>query len=300
MAMPGQGGTIMSQGENMSSQSRIGAIFDLDNTLIHGATLPILAPVLYSHGLISPFTLAQAAIGAKYYEHFGASEKLILKMKELVADIVDGWDVKEILALVEGEISPKFDPQIIRESLDRVKHHIKQGHRVVVISSSPIQLVLPVAQLFKISDVIATRIAIDENGKCTREFDEWVFGPTKVDALLRWAAQHDVDLSQSFAYSDSHTDVPLLKAVGFPTAVNPDKKLEKYARANGWEHYFFDKPIVASAEHERPLVNSPWIRAGVGAAAIASAGAAGVVLTRRLKSYEYRLAGNSSCEHWRG
>jgi phosphoserine phosphatase len=104
-------------------------------------------------------------------------------------------------------------------------------------------VVRPLGAYLGVDDVLATRAEVDEDGNYTGELAFYSYGPHKADAIRALAATHDIDLAASWAYSDSVTDEPMLRAVGHPVAVNPDKELARLARAEGWEIRKFAKPV---------------------------------------------------------
>jgi phosphoserine phosphatase len=89
---------------------------------------------------------------------------------------------------------------------------------------------------------IGTRYEVDAEGRFTGSFDgPFVYGPGKVEAMEAFAAAHGIDLTESFAYSDSLSDLPMLRAVGHPVAVNPDPPLAEIAREEGWQTMRFEQ-----------------------------------------------------------
>lgn len=265
----------------MEEAKSIGVFVDLDKTLIDGATMLILAPILREKGLISLPTLVRAGIGAKVFEVLGANERRMQKMKRVALNVADGWHHDTVEDLVRAELDALFKPKMFAEAIRIIEDHKKQGHHVVIVSSSPIELVAPVAKLFGIEDVIATRIKLDEDGRCTKEFVSFVSGVTKPVEIELVAIQLGIDLSRSFAYSDSETDIPMLSMVGNPVAINPDRKLERHARANGWEVRKFERPGVAVNKPDDSLLHNRAFQIGAGIASAAGVSVAGVALSRR-------------------
>src|SRR5690606_27446395 len=118
------------------------------------------------------------------------------------------------------------------------------GHRVVVISASPEEIVRPLCRHLGVADVIATRAAVDEEGRYTGELELYAYGPGKAEAMRAMAEEEGIDLEASYAYSDSITDLPMLEAVGHPIAVNPDSALRVIAEERGWEIRKFVSPVT--------------------------------------------------------
>ena len=129
------------------------------------------------------------------------------------------------------------------EALELMELHRAAGHRVYLVSASPEEIVLPLADLLGVDGAICSRGEVDEHGRYTGRMAFYAYGDAKATAMRELAERTGLDLSASSAYSDSATDLPMLEAVGRPVAVNPDRALAKVARERGWEVRNFIKPI---------------------------------------------------------
>jgi phosphoserine phosphatase len=164
-----------------------------------------------------------------------------------------------------------IEPIVYDEALDRIRSHQRWGHRVFIVSASPEEVVAPIAQLLGVDEAIATRAELDEHGRYSGRTERYVYAEEKVAAMREVAARDGIDLEQSWAYSDSATDIPMLAAVGHAVAVNPDRELARAARERGWqvEHFRLEVPL-------RDRVPMPAPRqAAVGGGALAAAAALG-------------------------
>jgi len=112
----------------------------------------------------------------------------------------------------------------------------------VIVSASAEAIVRPIMHLLGADGMIASRLAI-EDGRYTGEISEYNYGPSKPLAMAEMAERRGWDLAQCWAYSDSITDEPLLRAVGHPVTVNPDRALARIAREEGWEIRIFRRPV---------------------------------------------------------
>jgi HAD superfamily hydrolase (TIGR01490 family) len=124
--------------------------------------------------------------------------------------------------------------------------------RLFIISASPEEIVAPLAQYLGVDEAIASRAALDDEGRYTGDVEFWSYGPYKAEAILDAAERHGIDLDASYAYSDSATDVPMLELVGHPVAVNPDRDLARVARERDWEVRIFAQGVPL-----RERVNMP-------------------------------------------
>src|SRR5262249_17504392 len=145
--------------------------------------------------------------------------------------------------IVRETLDEVISPIVFAEALELFDQHHAAGRHVVIVSSSPAEVVAPLGEFLGADEVIATRAEIDDEGNYTGELAFYAYGPNKAEAVREIAAREGIDLASSYAYSDSITDLPMLEAVGRPVAVNPDKELARQARERGWEVRFFDRPV---------------------------------------------------------
>ena len=136
-----------------------------------------------------------------------------------------------------------------------------------IVSASPTRSSRRSPATSACDDAIATRAALDDEGRYTGEVEFYSYGPFKVDAMRELAELHDVDLASSYAYSDSVTDLPMLEAVGHPVAVNPDRGLLRAAREHDWEVVRWGREVTLRSRVAMPRP----------AQAAAGAGLAGIV-----------------------
>jgi phosphoserine phosphatase len=142
----------------------------------------------------------------------------------------------------------------------------------VIVSSAPLEVVQPLSEFLGADEAIGTRAAIDSEGNYTGELEFYAYGAHKAQALRELAARGHVNLPQSYAYSDSITDLPMLELVGHPVAVNPDKELARVARERDWEIRDFEHPVRLRDRMPVPPAG-PTMAVG-GALAAAGAGVA--------------------------
>lgn len=125
-------------------------------------------------------------------------------------------------------------PHITEGAVQRIDEHRAQGHRLVVLSAATVYVVRPLAEQLNIPDYLCTHLEV-EDGRFTGLLVEPVcFGPGKALLAEQFAARNDIDLGQSYFYSDGHEDVPMLESVGHPVVVNPDRRLRRLAKKRGW------------------------------------------------------------------
>ncbi|MEN9753443.1 MAG: hypothetical protein RL670_1134, partial [Actinomycetota bacterium] len=128
-------------------------------------------------------------------------------------------------------IKPKLWPETVRLA----QKHVREGREVWLVTASPIEVAQAIAHRLGLTGGLGTLIA-RENGVLTGELDGVALhGKAKRKAVKQLAKERNISLKRSYAYSDSHNDLPMLTAVGHPVAVNPDKILAIYAKAADWK-----------------------------------------------------------------
>ncbi|HIE21161.1 MAG TPA: HAD-IB family hydrolase [Acidimicrobiia bacterium] len=241
------------------------AFFDLDKTIIaKSSTLAFTRP-MFKAGMLGGSTLAKAGIAQAYYRAFGADHEQLEKVKEELAALTAGWDRNEVVSLVEETVDKVVTPLVYAEAMAIIDDHRRAGRRVIVISASPEEIVKPLCRYLGIDDVIATQSELDEEGRYTGRIERYVYGQGKAKAMIELAETEDIDLSASYAYSDSATDLPMLEAVGHPVVVNPDAELLAVAEERGWEIRHFESAVTLRDRLGAAAVPGAAVATGVAA-----------------------------------
>lgn len=272
-------GKVPSMTEHFSTPSdnaRVAAFFDLDKTIIATSSAYAFGREFMHNGLITHTEALQLSLAKASYMLSGHSSEHMDATRDQLAAMVAGWSVQKVHDIAVETMHTVVTPTIYAEARDLIAAHRAQGHEVVIISASASVLVKPIAEELGIEHVVATELA-EEDGRFTGEILFYCKGAAKAEALERMAQQLGVDKDASYAYSDSATDIPMLKQVGHPVAVNPDRLLKKHAADNGWETRTFKDPV--------PLFTTPSAREfGIGSAVLAGIAAlivGGVLLARQ-------------------
>lgn len=217
------------------------AFFDLDRTLLRGASGPVISEALRQVGLMSNRRLPGEGLVYRVFDIVGESRPT-MQMARQAARFAEGWargvaqEAGEVAADALVELVQPFARPIIDE-------HRAAGRLVVLATTTPYDLVKPLADHLGLDDVVATRYGERDDGTYDGTIrGEFVWGRGKLAAVRAWAAEHGVSLDSSYAYSDSYFDVPLLAAVGHPTAVNPDPRLLVQALLRRWPVLHLDVP----------------------------------------------------------
>jgi HAD superfamily hydrolase (TIGR01490 family) len=252
------------------------AFFDLDKTVIAKASMVAFGRSFYDEGLISRRLVLRGLWGQLVYMHLGASEQKLARMRESVLALTRGWDQSRVKAIVREALEQVVEPIIYAEALELIQQHQADGRPVYIVSASPEEIVLPLADYLGVDGAIASQAEVDHEGRYTGEMRRYAYGPLKADAMRELAEAEGIVLADSYAYSDSYTDAPMLEVVGHPVAVNPDRSLARLARDRQWDVRTFAHPVRL---RDRMPVPPAGPAAAVGA--LAAGVAAGVVMWRR-------------------
>ena len=262
--------------------SRAAAFFDLDKTLMAGSSGIVWARVSYEAGGISRRLMARWALDHLRYRLRGASDEAATELMAEVQELLRGTSARDLERLgprVMAGVLPRIYPQM----LDEVHAHQDAGRATFIISAAGVELVEMLARVLGMEGGIGTRYGVDADGRFTGELEgPFMYGEGKVEAMRRFAAEHEIDLADSFAYSDSASDLPMLRAVGNAVVVNPDDELLGVARGEGWRVMRFEK------------LGRRLAIAGAAATAIAAGGVGGAVVARRRSSSRVRPRGRAA------
>jgi len=244
------------------------AFFDLDKTVISKSSSLALTRPMYKAGLVTRSQLLRGAYAQLVYLLLGADEKKMDRVKESMLALTKGWERAQVEQVVREALAALIDPYIYLEALDLMELHRARGRLVFIVSSSPEEVVRPLAERLGEVEVVATRARLEED-RYTGELEFYCYGESKAEMIRDVAAARGIDLSGSYAYSDSITDLPMLEAVGHPVAVNPDRELRREAERRHWQIRDFRRPVRLRQRLPQVSAPSPGITVAV-AAAIAS------------------------------
>lgn len=207
------------------------AIFDLDNTLLGGDCEFLWTQFLASRSLVGSDYLEGIAA---YFKQYDEGSMDYVAYEEFFLRPLTNLPFPDVLDLRDRYLETIW-PRLRPWMLARVCQHQEQGHTVLVISASNHFLSRPIANMFGIDQVIGTE-AIIENGRLTGKIGaNPPFQAGKVRQLQRWLDERQMSLEDSWGYSDSHNDLPLMSCTAHPVAVTPDARLLEHALSRGWE-----------------------------------------------------------------
>lgn len=234
------------------------AFFDLDRTLLPHASGSIFARHLEAAGIHSKASSVPGAeLMVRVYDLFGET-KFNMRLARLAVKAAKGWSVEAVETAARNAVPDLIDaiPGYAKLLLDE---HKESNVKLVIASTSPGVLMRPFAEALGFDDVIGTEWIHDGEHFTGKTDGPFVWGTKKRDAITAWAEAHNVSLAQSFGYSDSYFDCPMLDVVGTAVAVNPDARLSAVAMLQGWEIRHFDAPPGVLKFAGRELQD--WMRA---------------------------------------
>ncbi len=219
------------------------AFFDLDKTILAKSSTLAFTRKFYEGGLIRRPDAVKAAYAQFVYLLSGADHDQMEQMRLYLSDLVKGWDVARVKEIVAETIDDIVDPIVYAEALELIDEHHEAGRDVIIISSSGTEVVEPIGDRLGVDLALGTQMAV-EDGHYTGEILFYAYGANKADAMQDLAAERGYSLADSYAYTDSHTDLPMLEIVGHPVATNPDSELRHIAKERDWPIVRFTKPVA--------------------------------------------------------
>ena len=192
-------------------------------------------------GLISRRQMARWGVDAMRFRMRGSTDEATEKLLGEIKQVFNGVSARQI-ARMAPEVLVGVLPRIYPEMLEEVYAHQDAGRPTFIVSAAGDELVQLLARILYMDGGIGTSYEIGDDGLFTGELGgAFMYGEGKVEAMRKFADQHDIDLGLSYAYSDSVSDLPMLRAVGIPVVVNPDDELTRIADAEGWRVMRFER-----------------------------------------------------------
>jgi len=230
---------IVPHGETPTSS--IGAVFDVDRTLLPGTTAErLFLRYLWEKRELG---LREALLTAGFtLRHLRPTPSRIVQSIRRHRPYLRGKDLAEMQQLGADCFARDICPRLAARGIEAVAAHTAQGHTTVMLSGSLWFLLQPMAEFLGINHVIATRLAVKaarapgRGPKLTTRLEgPHPYGRAKALLVTRFADDHTLDLAASYAYADHYTDAEMLALVGHPICVNPDDRLRREAEVRGWQ-----------------------------------------------------------------
>ncbi|MER6758213.1 HAD-IB family hydrolase [Micromonospora echinofusca] len=212
------------------------AFFDVDNTMMRGASIYWFARGLAARNYFTTTDLARFAWQQLRFrllatEHAGDMSQA----KEAALAFVEGWRVDDVERLAEEIFDELMAPRIWAGTRQLAQRHLDAGERVWLVSAAPVEIGRVIAARLGLTGAVGTVAEIVDGAYTGRLVGDLMHGPAKAEAVSQLAAVEVLDLARCTAYSDSCNDLPMLSMVGRGVAVNPDAALFREARQRGWD-----------------------------------------------------------------
>jgi HAD superfamily hydrolase (TIGR01490 family) len=251
------------------------AFFDVDNTIMQGASIFHLARGLHRRHFFTTREILAAAWKQAYFRLVGVEDpEHVAEARASALAFIKGHRVSELEVLSEEIFEEAMAHRIWPGTRALAQLHLDQGQRVWLVTAAPVEIARIIARRLGLTGALGT-VSEQEDGMYTgRLVGDLLHGPAKAEAVKALAEREGLDLARCSAYSDSYNDLPMLNLVGDPCVVNPDGRLRDHAKANGWRIRDYRTGRKAA-------------RLGLVAAALAGAAsgtvAAGVAVRRRVR-----------------
>lgn len=230
----------------MTDTTRTAAFFDLDRTLIAGSSAFVFARAARDAGYIRIQDFLPDVVRALKFQLVGSSDESSHSVRDRILSRVGGMNQADLVGLNEL-VLPELLGLIRPEARALLDQHHAAGRETWIVSASPIELVEPLAIALGMTGGIGTKGEVD-NGVYTGRLDgPFCYGEGKAEAITTLANERGIDLANSWSYSDSMSDIPMMEIVGNAVAVNPDAELAALSRSRGW-------PVVVFAQRSKMLI----------------------------------------------
>ena len=249
--------------------AKAAAFFDLDKTLIEGSSAIHFGRAAYRRGMVSKRQLARDLWANVQFRLRGSTDAETDALRQRILDQIAGHRVVD-LARLSPEMLAGILPRAYPQMLDVAWGHQDAGLDVYIVTAASQELADTMASVFQLDGGIGMRSEVRDGVYTGRPDGPFTYREGKAEAIREVAAERGYDLAESFAYSDWDSDLPMLRAVGHPVAVNPDSELLRVARAEGWQVMTFDRLRRR-------------VRIGAAIAALGATGAGGGYVAARLR-----------------
>jgi HAD superfamily hydrolase (TIGR01490 family) len=246
-------------------QTDAAAFFDVDNTIMQGASIFHLAWGLYERDFFTTRQILGAAWKQAYFRFAGVEDpEHIAEARASALAFITGHTVVELRAVGAEIFEERMANRIWPGTKALAQMHLDQGQRVWVATAAPQEIADVIASRLGLTGAMGTQVESVDGVYTGRLAGDMLHGPEKAVAVAALAEREGLDLSLCSAYSDSYNDLPMLSMVGNPCAINPDHRLRAHAREHGWRIHDYRTGRKA-------------VRLGLVTAAVGGAVAGGVV-----------------------
>jgi HAD superfamily hydrolase (TIGR01490 family) len=212
------------------------AFFDLDNTVVQGASLFHFAKGLYRRGFFPPRVIVKGLWLQAYFRMVGREKPgHIQDVRSVTLGFIEGHTVTELTEIATEVYEESIAGRIWPGTRALAQMHLDVGQQVWLVTAAPVEVAGIVAARLGLTGALGTTAEHIDGVYTGRLKGDLLHGPAKADAVRALAHEHGFDLARCFAYSDSYNDLPMLSLVGHPCAINPDGRLLAHAEEQDWQ-----------------------------------------------------------------
>jgi HAD superfamily hydrolase (TIGR01490 family) len=208
------------------------ALFDLDNTLIAGDSDYLWGCFLVEQGIVDGSHYERE--NRRFYDQYRVGELDIYEFLDFQLRPLAEHGLASLQQWRKQYVEEKISPILLPKAHELIDRHRQQGDTLVVITATNRFITAPIVELYDIPHLLATEPELQDEQYTGRVAGTPCFQDGKVERLGDWLADNQQSLDNSWFYSDSHNDLPLLNKVTHPVAVDPDEILEQHARDHDW------------------------------------------------------------------
>ena len=209
------------------------AIFDLDNTLLNGDSDYLWGKFLAQQGHVDASHYEKE--NQRFYDEYVAGTLDIFEFLEFSLAPLSKIDMGELAELHNRFMDEHIRPLITGKSRALIKKHVEQNDTLLIITATNLFITAPIAEELGIKNILATDPEVVDNRYTGKVHGTPCFREGKVERLTSWLKETGGDIVDSYFYSDSHNDIPLLELVDKSIAVDPDETLRSHAEMKGWD-----------------------------------------------------------------
>jgi HAD superfamily hydrolase (TIGR01490 family) len=224
----------------MALTAKRAAFFDVDNTLIRGSTIYFLGRGMYQRGFFTKKDISRFVLANLRFRLTGKENKEeIARFQKSATDFIGGHSVKDIEAIAQEIYDEFVSPAIWQGTIDIAQKHLSNNEEVWLVTAAPEDMAVLISNRLGFTGALGSKAEIKDGAYTGAMNGALLHGKEKVMAVQDLAKRTGLDLTNCYAYSDSHNDLPLLQCVGHPSAINPDAILGLRAMAEGWPIHDF-------------------------------------------------------------
>jgi len=260
VASPVTVGIVDDAASSAAASKKKAAFFDVDNTIIRGASSYHLAKELRRRKFFGTRDIIKFGIIQARYLIQGENKKNIDQVRERALALVKGHTQAEVVACGEDVYDAVLGLRIFPGTKEIIDEHLANGDEVWFITASPVEVGELIARRLGATGALGTVGEVVDGVYTGKMIGNMMHGKAKADAIRQLATERNLDLAASYAYSDSLNDLPMMKLVGHPRPINPDGKLKAYAKKMGWSTAEFrNKRITGHPIRTTAIAGGAWV-----------------------------------------